>query len=227
MTTPPPPAAPSEPIGPDLPPPPDGSTPAPTNGTWPQILASKPFVVAAIIVALLGIGIATSNSENDQTAPPPAVTASPAVTTSATTPTPTPSPSAAPATQQIPAAKKTYRSLSSRTFKLLAKDPDAYIGKTYVIYGEITQFDAATGANAFRASTGPKKLRISYGYVNYDQNVIMSGTPSRLAKLVEGDCFSAKVTVLGSYSYDTQVGGNTTVPLFEVDSIKIYGSTDG
>lgn len=102
---------------------------------------------------------------------------------------------------------------------------DTHIGMTYVIYGEIIQFDAATGTDAFRADTGPKKLRISYGYVNYGQNAILSGASSMLAKLVEGDWFSAKVTVLGSYSYDTQMGGNTTVPLFQVDSIKIYGST--
>jgi hypothetical protein len=29
------------------------------------------------------------------------------------------------------------------------------------------------------------------------------------------------VTVLGSMDYDTQIGGNTTVPLLEVSSIKV------
>lgn len=123
-------------------------------------------------------------------------------------------------------AKKSYASLSKRKFKLLAKDPDSYIGKTYLVYGNVTQFDSATGTDTFRADAGPKKLRISYGYVDYDQNSIFSGTESKLKKLVEGDCFTAKVTVLGSYSYDTQIGGNTTVPMFAVDSIKVYGSTD-
>ncbi|MFZ0530933.1 MAG: hypothetical protein WAL91_10385, partial [Propionicimonas sp.] len=134
-------------------------------------------------------------------------------------PTPTETEPAAP-------AKKHYKTLSGRQFKLLVKDPDAYIGKTYVIYGEVTQFDAATGTDTFRADTGPKKLRISYGYVDYPQNSFLSGTESKLKKLVQGDCFKAKVTVLGSFSYDTQAGGNTTVPLFEVNAISVYGSTD-
>ena len=32
------------------------------------------------------------------------------------------------------------------------------------------------------------------------------------------------VVVLGSYSYDTQVGGNTTVPQFQVNKITRKGS---
>jgi len=32
------------------------------------------------------------------------------------------------------------------------------------------------------------------------------------------------VTSLGSYDYDTQSGGSTTVPLFQVDSIAHKGS---
>jgi hypothetical protein len=31
------------------------------------------------------------------------------------------------------------------------------------------------------------------------------------------------VTVLGKIGYDTQIGGNTTVPLLEVNSIKVIG----
>jgi hypothetical protein len=131
-----------------------------------------------------------------------------------------------PAPVVTPVAKKVYRKLSSRAFKQVAKDPDSYIGKTYYVYGEITQFDSATGVDTFRADLGYKKLRISYGFVNYSQNAILTGTESRLKKYVEGDCFTAKVTVLGSYSYDTQIGGNTTVPSFQVDSISRYGSTD-
>ncbi len=225
MTTPPTPTTPSEPIGPVLPAPPSRSTPAHPTGKWARILRSKPFIATAIVVVLIGVGVATNSSGNNHAASPPAITASPYTPTSRTAPTPTPGANVSPPAQPAPSAKKNHRSLSSHTFKLLAKDPDAYIGDTYVIYGEITQFDAATGTEAFRANTGPKKLRISYGYVDYTQNSILGGSVSKLSKLVEGDCFSAKVTVLGSYSYDTQLGGNTTVPMFQVDSIQVYGST--
>jgi hypothetical protein len=52
---------------------------------------------------------------------------------------------------------------------------------------------------------------------------------SRVAKrprkrlIVEDDVFRASVTVLGKMDYDTQIGGNTTVPLLEVNSIKVIG----
>ncbi len=177
--------------------------------------------VAPVPVTSIGT-VEPSDPPTDEPAAEPSEESAPAASSTAssteTKPTPTPTPKATP--------KPTYKALSSRQFKLLAKDPDAYIGRTYVIYGEITQFDAATGNDAFRANTGPKKLRISYGYVSYDQNTVLTGSTSKLKKLVEGDCFTAKVTVLGSYSYDTQVGGNTTVPSLYVDSISVYGSTD-
>ena len=72
----------------------------------------------------------------------------------------------------------------------------------------------------------PTKLRVSYGYVDHDQNTILTGQESKLKKLVEGDRFTAKVTVLESYSDDTQAGGNTTVPSLQVDSISVYDCTD-
>jgi hypothetical protein len=196
-------------------------------------LTSKPFIGIAGLVAGLVLGSAIGSAGNDHAS----TTATPTVATSAPTAPAAPAtsapaePSSEPSTEPssdpttTPPTKKDYPGLSSRKFKLLVKDPDSYIGQTYTIYGEITQFDAATGTDTFRADTGAKKLKISYGYVDYPQNSFLSGDESQLKKLVEGDCFTAKVTVLGSFSYDTQSGGNTTVPLFQVDSIKVYGST--
>lgn len=219
--------------------PPNGpETPVPQPakpGKRGNVLTSKPVIgIAALVVGLaLGAGAGGSGQTSAvTTAAAPTVTVTATVDASeepAEEPTaePTEEPTEEPSATAEPAPqKKSYATLSSRKFKLLTKDPDSYIGKTYVIYGEITQFDAATGTDTFRADTGPKKLRISYGYVDYDQNSFLQGVESKLKKLVEGDCFKAKVTVLGSFSYDTQAGGNTTVPLFQVDSISVYGSTD-
>lgn len=210
---------------------------APSSTPRRRLLTSKPVIgVAALIIGLTVGGAAGAGGKADVAGAAPTVTVTATETATYEAPSePSDEPSAEPsesasesptasATQQP--SKKSYKELSSRNFKLLAKDPDAYIGDTYVIYGEITQFDAATGTDTFRADTGPKKLRISYGYVDYDQNSMLNGEEGTLKKLVEGDCFKAKVTVLGSYSYDTQNGGNTTVPLFQVDSISVYGSTD-
>ena len=38
---------------------------------------------------------------------------------------------------------------------------------------------------------------------------------------VEDDIFKTSVTVLGSMDYDTQIGGNTSVLLLDVNSIKV------
>ena len=204
--------------------------PVPATPAGPKPLLSRWWVWAvAIVLALATIG--SLNGRTSAVAPVAAISPSSAVSATpseATTETPTPTvttTTSAPKPKPKP-RPKTYRALTSRKFKLLAKDPDAYIGDTFVVHGEITQFDSATGTDTFRANTGPAKLRISYGYTTYRQNTILAGSKARLKKLVEGDCFTAKVTVLGSYSYDTQAGGNTTVPSLYVDSIKVYGSTD-
>jgi len=231
MSQPPPPAGPNPAGNPPPPALPTNSQPAPSTVKRPNPLTSKPAIgIGSFVIGIaLGAGLGGGSGTADVTTQPPtamtsAATPTPSATSALTTPATTTAASPTPAVATA-TAKPNYKTLSSRQFKLIAKDPDAHAGKTYVIYGEITQFDSATGTDAFRADTGPKKLRISYGFVNYPQNSILTGSEARLKKLVEGDCFRAKVTVVGSYSYDTQIGGNTTVPLFRVDAISVYGST--
>ncbi len=55
---------------------------------------------------------------------------------------------------------------------------------------------------------------------------MLGSAETEFKELVEGDCFKAEDTVLRSYSYDTRIGNNTTVPLLWVNSIAAYGSTD-
>jgi hypothetical protein len=212
--------------------------PGPKKKTW---ITSKPAIgIAALVIGLmLGTAGATGKPASATGAVAvPTVTVTATATETATytaddtateepTEDATTEPTAEPTEEATTAApapeKKSYKTLSSRGFKLLAKNPDNYIGKTYLLYGEITQFDAATGTDTFRADVGPKKLRKSYGYVDYPQNSMLNGDESKLDKLVQDDLFQVKVTCLGSYSYDTQNGGNTTVPLFQVDWIKVIG----
>lgn len=177
------------------------------------------LLVLALVIALAALvsGCSASISEKPSGESTSTPSESTATTTTATSTAPTKPVVTAP-------PKKTYKKLSSRKFKMLAKDPDSYINKYYYIYGQITQFDAATGVDTFRADVGPKKLAKSYGYVDYPQNALLTGDEDRLKKFVEGDLFLAKVTCMGSFSYDTQAGGNTTVPSFQVDSIKRIGT---
>jgi hypothetical protein len=113
-----------------------------------------------------------------------------------------------------------YATLSSRQWARLVKSPDNYIGDTYRIWACITQFDAATGDDTFRAQGSYKKE--TYWYSDGD-NALFTGDSSDLADFVQDDIVVMNVTVLGSYTYDTQIGGSTTVPSFIVDKISRKG----
>ena len=121
--------------------------------------------------------------------------------------------------QSLPS--RTYATLSSRNWAKLVKSPDTYTGKGYVIWACIFQFDAATGDEGFLAQASYKKL--SYWYTD-GENASFTGTAAKLADFVEDDVVYMKVVSEGSYSYDTQAGGNTTVPQFRVVSISRKGS---
>jgi hypothetical protein len=60
----------------------------------------------------------------------------------------------------------------------------------------------------------------SYGYFD-GENTMLTGSAKELDDLVEDDIFKASVTVLGSIDYDTQISGNTSVLLLDVNSIKV------
>lgn len=131
-------------------------------------------------------------------------------------------PPADPTVAPPPPAKATsYPTPNDRQWAQIVKSPDKYIGKGYHLWACISQFDAATGSDTFRADASNKKRE----YWSLDgENALFSGDEDRLSAYVEGDMIVANVTTLGSYSYDTQIGGNTTAPLFHVDSIARKGS---
>ncbi|MFF5180706.1 hypothetical protein ACFY2Q_21980 [Micromonospora sp. NPDC000316] len=175
----------------------------------------------AVIGTVNGDGPKTTAGASSSPVSGPA-SASPTVAPTTAAPTSAAPTSAAPSpTKTTPPPKPkppSYKTLTERQWKLIAKNPDSYLGKTYVIYGRVSQFDAATGTDSFRADVAHRRMADEY---DYKTNTILSGTESDLDNLVEDDIFRANVTVLGSFSYDTQIGGETTVPLLRVDSIKV------
>ena len=115
-----------------------------------------------------------------------------------------------------------YEAISSRDYALVAKSPDAHTGEKYVLYGYITQFDSATGPNALLANTDTERHTEWY---DYDTNtLVVAEHPSILEPVVEDDLVKMYVEVVGSFSYDTQIGGNTTVPQVTVRMIEVVGS---
>ena len=160
----------------------------------------------------------------------------PAEPTPTVTATVTSAPAPAPAeTSQAPVAKKTTtapapkpppkpkpqpaKNVTSREYAKILKNPDNYIGDRIIVYGQVNQFDSATGDDTFLASTAHRNT-MEYGYFD-GENTMLTGPAGRLDDLVEDDVFKASVTVLGSQDYDTQIGGNTSVLLLEVNSIKV------
>jgi hypothetical protein len=125
--------------------------------------------------------------------------------------------SAAP--QISPPVATTFAELDARGWAQIVKDPAACIGQGFIVYGEVTQFDAATGTTAFLASAAASDTR-DYGYFQGDNSLFM-GSKEILAPVVQADVFTANVICLGSVTYDTQIGGSTTVPQFQVSSIQV------
>ncbi|MFI6270130.1 hypothetical protein [Micromonospora zamorensis] len=187
-------------------------------------------VALAVILFSGGAVIGMFNGDEPKTTA--GATSSPTTSPTSATPTPvaptTAAPTSAAPTSAIPSPTKvaplpqpkppSYKTLAERQWKLIAKDPDGYLGKTYVVYGRVTQFDAATGTDSFRADVAHRRMAEDY---DYETNTILNGSESDFDNLVEDDIFRANVTVLGSFSYDTQIGGETTVALLQVDSIKV------
>lgn len=160
-----------------------------------------PWLLAGVIVFFIVVGSCSSASDSS----------------SSSTRTTTVAEAADP-DRENPAA---YEVLSERDFALLVKDPDSAEGRKVVLFGVVTQFDAATGTRQFRADTGPAQLESTYAY---SQNTAVEARDSALvADVVEDDVVKMYVEVTGSVSYDTQIGGRTTVPGVLVNMIEIVG----
>lgn len=160
-----------------------------------------PWILAGVIVFFIVVGSCSSTSDSSSS--------STRTTTVAEASDPD---------RENPAA---YEVLSERDFALLVKDPDSAEGRKIVLYGVVTQFDAATGTRQFRADTGPIQLDSAYAY---NQNTAVEARDAALvADVVEDDVVKMYVEVGGSVSYDTQIGGRTTVPGVIVNMIEIVG----
>lgn len=104
--------------------------------------------------------------------------------------------------------------ISQREWLMIAKDPAAHRGERIVVYGEVAQLDAVTGAGVMRAEVDGEPDAEGNG-----TNTYVVADDTLLAGVVEGDAFRAEATVVGAKSYDTQIGGNTTAPELEITSI--------
>lgn len=183
--------------------------------TWLKV--SGGVVGALLAIGAVGAAVGGGGNTAQTTAAVHSPTKKATTVAHAATPAETESDAPTPAPKPV-----THKAVTARTWKLIAKDPDKYYGQAVIVYGHVTQFDSATGADAFRANVDGVKHAESY---EYDTNTILVGSEDALRDLVADDLFVARVTVDGSLSYETMMGGETTVPRLRVDSIKVTGTS--
>ena len=138
-----------------------------------------------------------------------------AVTTPAE-PAEEPSPTAAP-------DLSTYEELEERDLAQIVKAPDDNIGRQVVVYGTITQLDAATGKCFVRISIAHTPQDAWYDYEHNSVGFAGDGESDCpvLDPFVADDEVKLWITIGGSISYDTQIGGSTTVPAYLLDSAEL------
>jgi hypothetical protein len=125
-----------------------------------------------------------------------------------------------PATQSL--APEDFKAIGDRDWALIAKDPDVHVGEQIILYSSVWQFDAATGTDSFLAEAQATQAYEWFGFDGSD--AFFFGTSELFADVVEDDLVKIWGTVGGSFSCDTQIGGNTTVPTVDVEFIEVYGS---
>ena len=184
--------------------------PARKRQKWPWIVG---ILVALILILIIAAAGSRGTDSSSRTAATTTASPSAAARPNAQQPaTPTP-PTAAP------------RAVSARDWAKIAKEPDAHVGEAIVVYGEVTQFDSVTGPNTFRANVDGVKHPVSYGFADYPTNTILTNESADLGDIVQDDLFKAEVVLAGSLSYETSLGGSTTVPKLTVTKISVIGST--
>jgi Tfp pilus assembly protein PilN len=115
----------------------------------------------------------------------------------------------------------TYESPSERDWALVERDPDSHTGEKYMLYGYVTQADAATGNFTIRVETSPTQ---KYRWYDYDVNtVVFAGDEDVFSNVVQGDHVKMLVEVNGALTYDTVIGGSLTAVSVTAYDMKVLG----
>lgn len=129
---------------------------------------------------------------------------------------PSPSPTEAP-------DLSTYEELDERTLAQIVKAPDDHLGRQVIVYGAITQLDAATGKCFVRISIADAPQDAWYDYEHNSVGFAGDGESDCpvLDPFVADDEVKLWITIGGSISYETQIGGSTTVPAYLIDDVEL------
>src|SRR5829696_7880941 len=177
------------------------------------------LALAAGSTMLFGIALSATRDGAITAEPADRVTATATATQDASE-SPLPSPAETAQSQPKETSKPVQAvKVTEQQWAKVVKNPDAHIGERYIIYGQVTQLDSATGTNTFRAETA-HTVTTEYGFYE-GADTVLTGNEKDLSDLVEGDVFRATVTVVGRFDDDTHMAGNKTVPYLTVDKLKV------
>lgn len=135
---------------------------------------------------------------------------------------PKPKPVAKPKADPAPASSGEYQDLTNRQFAKIMRNPDAHVGEKVLVFGEIFQFDQFTGDDAFLADVEGDQDSCEYGICDYwskGSTALLVADGASFDDFIEEDVFMAHATIVGTYEYDTQIGGSTGAVEFTVEKI--------
>lgn len=143
-----------------------------------------------------------------------------------TEPDPTTEPESTEESSPAPTAAadlSSFEELDDRTLAQIVKAPDDHLGRQVIVYGQITQLDAATGRCVVRVSISHAPQDEWYDYEHNTMGFAGDGEADCpvLDPFVAEDQVKMWVTIGGSLSYDTQIGGSTTVPAYYIDQVEL------
>lgn len=186
------------------------------------LLARIGMIIGAAVLIVIVASVASA-AKSSRSSTPPSTAGSTTTTYAAPTPAAV-APTVAPSVPAAPAKPAPAKAITARDWAKIAKSPDAHVGESIVVYGQVKQFDAATGTDGFRANVDGVKHPVSYGYADYETNTVLASASADLSDLVEGDLFRAEVVVSGSVSYETTLGGTMTAPQLNITKITTIGT---
>lgn len=114
------------------------------------------------------------------------------------------------------------------------RNPDAFEGECLHLFARIVQFDSATGPCSFHArvaaehasSIGGYDVRSAFGYEDSPlMSTLVQDCPD-LDGVSNNDIVEVWATGLGSYNYDTAIGGSSVVPSFRIDTVELVEARD-
>ena len=109
------------------------------------------------------------------------------------------------------------------------KNPNGLAGECFVLHARIVQFDSATGPCSFHADIARNYSanwwdydnRSTFGYADNEISSSLLFICPELDKIDVDDYVKAWVTVLGSFTYETTLGGSNTVPSFRIEKVDL------